>query len=44
MLIRTFIDAPVNPTKDWPACNKKTITNMAGMHHRQFLAERLKVI
>jgi hypothetical protein len=37
MSIRTFIDAPASPTKDWSARNKKnTIANMAGVRHRQF--------
>jgi hypothetical protein len=36
----SFIDAPASSTKDWPARNKeKTIANMAGVRHRQFLAE-----
>jgi hypothetical protein len=42
MSIRTFINAPASPTKDWPARNKKnSISNMADVRHRQFL---LKVI
>jgi hypothetical protein len=44
MSIRTFIDAPGSPTKDWPAPNKKhTIANMAGVRPRQFLAESFSI-
>jgi hypothetical protein len=40
MLIRTFINAPGSPTKDWPARNNKTnIANTAGVRHHQFWAE-----